>query len=117
MIGCRTVSQNLFFSNLVAFVNDRTLVYAGTLVGAFEFQQRINIDFAVFSTYTNFVAYYTDNFAVTFSQNADTGVNSNFIFHTGTDNRSLGAQQRYCLTLHVCTHQSTVSVIVFQERN
>ena len=117
MIGSRAVSQNLLFGNLIAFKDDRTLVNTGTLVGTFEFQQRIYIHFTVFCTYTDFVAYYADNFAGTFSQNADTGVRSNLVFHTGTDNRSLSAEQRYSLTLHVRTHQSTVSVIVLQERN
>ena len=117
MIGSRTICQNLLFNNLVAFEDDRTLVNAGALVGTFEFQQRIYIYLAIFSTYTDFVAYYADNLAGTFSQDADTGVRSNLVFHTGTDNRSLSTEQRYSLTLHVRTHQSTVSVIVFQERN
>ena len=49
--------------------------------------------------------------------NADTGVNGNFVFHTGTNNRRLSAQKRHCLTLHVSTHERAVRVIVFEERN
>ena len=117
MIGCRAVCQNLLFFNLVALKDDRTLVNAGTLVGAFEFEQRVNVNLAVFGTHADFVTNNADNLAGTLSQDADTGVNCYLIFHTGTDNRRLGAQKRHCLTLHVRTHQSTVSVIVFQERN
>ena len=117
MISCRTISQNLFLNNLVAFEYDRTLVYAGTLVGAFKFQQGININFAILSTNTNFVADNANNFTSTFCQYANAGVNCYLVLHTGTDNRSLSAQQRNCLTLHVRTHQRTVSVIVLKERD
>ncbi|MPM39215.1 hypothetical protein SDC9_85848 [bioreactor metagenome] len=40
-----------------------------------------------------------------------------FVFHPGTDERCLRVDQRNSLTLHVGTHQSTVGVIVFQERD
>ena len=117
VVSCRTISQNLLSFNMVALEDDGTLVYAGALVGAFEFQQRININLAVFGTHANFVTNYADNLAGTLSQYADAGVNSYLVFHTSTDNRCLGAQQGHCLTLHVSAHQRTVSVIIFQEGN
>ena len=117
MISCRTISQYLTFGNNIAFEDDRTLVYTGTLVGAFEFEQRIDVQTAIFTAYANFITYNAFNFTSMFSQYANAKVNSNFILHTGTNDRSLSAQQRNCLTLHVGAHQCTVSVIVFQERN
>ena len=38
-------------------------------------------------------------------------------FHTGSNYRSLCCKKRHCLTLHVGSHQRTVSIIVLQERN
>ena len=117
VVSCRTISQNLLSFNMVALEDDGTLVYAGALVGAFKFQQRININLAVFGTHANFVTNYADNLAGTLSQYADAGVNCYLVFHTSTDNRCLSAQQGHCLTLHVSAHQRTVSVIIFQEGN
>ena len=51
------------------------------------------------------------------SQHADTGVGSSLVFHAGSNQRALGNHQRHSLTLHVGAHQSTVTVIVFQEGN
>ena len=44
-------------------------------------------------------------------------IDRRLIFHTGTDNRGFGFEKRHSLTLHVRTHQSTVRVVVFKERN
>ena len=51
------------------------------------------------------------------SQDADTGVNSDLIFHPRTNDWRLRIEQRYSLTLHVRTHEGTVGVVVFKERN
>lgn len=37
------------------------------------------------------------------------------IFHPGPDERSLGTEERYSLTLHVRTHEGTVGIVVFKE--
>ena len=39
------------------------------------------------------------------------------VFHTSTNERRFRIDQRNSLTLHVGTHEGTVGVIVFQERN
>ena len=46
-----------------------------------------------------------------------TGVYRCFYFHTCSDCRSFCCKKRHCLTLHVGSHQRTVGIIVFQERN
>ena len=46
-----------------------------------------------------------------------TRINGCLVFHTGTYDRILCYHKRYCLTLHVRTHKSTVCVIVLKERN
>ena len=55
--------------------------------------------------------------AVIFTNDRRTGIFGNSGFHAGTDQRSFRTQQRNALALHVRTHQRTVCVIVFQERN
>ena len=52
-----------------------------------------------------------------FGQDADAGVTGRLIFHTSTDERCLGPEKRHSLTLHVGTHEGTVRIIIFQERN
>src|SRR5690606_1382442 len=53
--------------------------------------------------------------AATLGHYGYTGVNGHGAFHTGTYQRLVSTQSRYCLTLHVRTHQGSVSIIVFQE--
>ena len=48
---------------------------------------------------------------------ANTGIDCCLCFHTGSNYRSLCCKKRHCLTLHVGSHQRTVSIIVLQERN
>ena len=75
------------------------------------------INIAIIRTDLDLVAGYPDDFAGMFCQNAVAGVGCHLVFHTGTDDRCLRSQQRYCLTLHVGAHQRAVSIIVFQERD
>ena len=51
------------------------------------------------------------------ADNHRAGIASRDFFHSGTDQRSSGAQQRHRLALHVRSHQRAVRVVVFQERN
>ena len=57
------------------------------------------------------------NHTITRCKHTNARVYSCLVFHTGSDKRPFGLEQRYCLSLHVRTHQRTVCVIVFQERN
>ena len=117
LVSSRTVRQYLVGLYMIAFENNRFLIYTGTLVGAFELQHFIMINIAALRTNLDFVAGYPDDFAGMFCQDTVAGVSRHFIFHTGTHNRSLRSQQRYRLTLHVGAHERTVGIIVFQERN
>ena len=45
------------------------------------------------------------------------GVNRGAFLDAGAHQRSLGFQQRHCLTLHVSPHQGAVRIVVFQERD
>ena len=52
-----------------------------------------------------------------FCNDADTGVYCGLYFHTCSDNRSFCSKKRHRLTLHVRSHQRTVGIVIFQERN
>ena len=67
VICCRAICKHLFFNYFIAFIDDRTLVDAGSLIRTFEFQKFININTAVFRTDTDFIADNTFNNTGTFS--------------------------------------------------
>ena len=51
------------------------------------------------------------------ASNDGLGVPGDARFKPGADERRLGDEQRHALALHVRTHQRTVGVVVFEERN
>ena len=67
--------------------------------------------------YANLAGGYAGNNAVTLCQRNRTGVNSCLVLHAGCNDRSLGAEQRYSLTLHVRAHQCAVCVVMVEERD
>ena len=59
----------------------------------------------------------TLNHTICLCDHTVTGVDRSLHLHTGTNRRSLCHKKRYCLTLHVGSHQGTVRIIVLQERD
>ena len=123
-IGGRTVSQHVAALNRLTQRNTRHLVDTGVLVRAGVFGQVVDVDACFARVHLVFVNFDNDtgrihvlNSTATFSNRSYTGVNGNSTFHTGTNQRLISAQSRNRLTLHVRTHQCTVGVIVFQERD
>ena len=98
--------------------NNRSLINAGTLVGTLELQQLVVV-YAVILVPANpdGLRIHEFNRSGVFSQNNCAGVASGLVLDTGSDIRSLSHKQRNRLTLHVTTHQGTVRIVVFQERN
>ena len=98
--------------------NDRALVNAGSLVGTLELQKGISIPFVVIiSSDYNCISINKLNSTCILCQNYYSGVSCCLVFHSGTYYRGFGYQKRNRLTLHVGTHEGTVCVVVFQERN
>ena len=107
---------------MVADFNQRNLIDTGILVGAAELLQFINFNtgighIVVQRTNNDTVGIDGIDNTVIFGNDSCTGIFGHRCFHTGTDQRSFRTQQRHALALHVRTHQRTVRVIVFQERN
>ena len=111
------VGDDLTCFNSVAYVYDRFLVQAGALVTSLIFNQLVCVTHGFIVADHNFVCGNSFYNTAVFCDSADTGVFRCFVFHTGTNDRRVSYHQRYSLTLHVGTHQRTVRVVVFQERN
>ena len=103
--------------NFLALFNDRTLVDACTLVGSLELYKLIAVCCACAFLDNNFIGGNTLNNTVMLGNYAYSRVNSRLVFHTCADDRSFCFKQRNCLTLHVRTHEGSVSIIVFEERD
>ena len=122
-IGRRTVSNDIALLDVVANTNQRTLVDTSRLVGTLEFMQTININARLCRikilrcANNNTRCINLINNASTFGCNCCTRVTGNDRFHTGSDKRCFGANQRHSLTLHVGPHQSSVCIVIFKERN
>ena len=123
-VGGRTVCQHVAALNWLTQRYTRHLVDTGVLVRTGVFGQVINVDTCFTRVHLVFVNFDNDtggihvlNSTATFSNRSNTGVNGNSTFHTGTNQRLISTQSWNGLTLHVRTHQCTVGVIVFQERD
>jgi len=55
--------------------------------------------------------------AVALGQNHGSRIASGDAFHPGSDDRRFRTQQRHGLALHVGAHQSSVGIVVLEERN
>ena len=122
-IGTRTIRDDVAFFDNIANFHQRTLVDAAALVGTLIFQQGVNIDTrfrcgnvtGCANNHTGRVNGF--NNTVTACDQGCTRITCHRNFHTGTDIRRFGADQRNRLTLHVRAHQCAVRVIVLKERN
>ena len=108
-------------------MHDRLLVDAGVLVRALELGELIDVG-AHFARKLAFMrrAFHAhdDAFAIDRIDDAGAladhhraGIARRHALHAGADIRSVGAQQRHGLALHVRSHQRAVGVVVFEERN
>ena len=91
-------------------------------VGPFEFFQVVNINpghnvAAVHTFNHDTVCINGFNDTAVFCNLTGAGITRHFAFDTGPDQRGFDAQQRHGLALHVRTHQRTVGVVRFNERN
>ncbi|MNO49928.1 hypothetical protein D3C76_402890 [compost metagenome] len=123
-VGRRTVSQHVARHHRLTQHHARTLVDTGVLVGTGVLGQAVDVDAGFARQQLIFIDLDNDtggvdvvDHAATLGHYGNTGVNGHGAFHTGTYQRLVGTQSRYGLTLHVRTHQGSVSIIVFQERD
>ena len=87
------------------------------MVGAEELGQFVGLEAQIVIAHGDEVGVHLLHNAVVLGQNADLGVLAVLVLLAGGHDGGLGDQQGHGLTLHVCAHQRTVCVVVFQERN
>ncbi len=126
-LGSITLGQDLTFLHRVALAYQRMEVDGGVLVGLLElrhlvlFLRRVEAD-SLFLCRT--LVADADDVGIDISHRTRTlchdlcaAVGHELFLDTGTYDRRLRSDQRYCLAHHVRTHQRTVGVIVLQERD
>src|SRR6185369_3891299 len=126
-VGTRSVGQYRAFGNALSDAHNRLLIDAGVLVAALEFGELVDVgaDFArklafmrrAFDANDDALAIHRIDDAGTLVEHYGAGIARRDHLHAGAYIRSVGAEQRHGLALHVGTHQRAVGVVVFQERN
>ena len=111
----RAVSQHLTGLDALTHFHDGALVDAGACVGAGKLDQSVILQLTLGVADHHMVGIHLLHDTVVLGQNCSAGVGSCLVLHAGSNDGLLGDHQRHCLTLHVGTHQSTVTVIVLQE--
>src|SRR5699024_2326459 len=121
----RTIGKYFTFGYDIARRYDRLLVIARSRVGTYEFGHLVYIffSFCLFAVlffdaaYMHFIGGYVFYTAHEARDDCCAGMTCCNVLHAGTDMREFRNQERYSLTLHVRPHESTVGVIVLEERD
>ena len=127
VFGRITFRQDLTFFHALSLLHDRAQSHGRTLVGTFIFRQQIFFRIAVEAYETFFFCLVVFNHDTTsvheidhtrsFGNHLCTGILDQVSFQPGSYDRSLRFNDRYSLAHHVRSHQGTVGIVVFQERN
>ena len=114
----RTISYHFACFQMLTERYDRSLVDAGSLVGTLEFKHFVLIyGSVVVSCDSDVICIDVCDCTCVLAQNYSAGVTCCLVLDTCSDIRSFGNEQRNSLSLHVGTHQRTVSVVVLEERD
>ena len=117
VVGARPVRQDLALVDPDALFHDGLLVEAGALVGPAELGDQVGLPGAVVVHDRDEVGADLLDHARLLGDDDVTGVDRGPVLHARADQRSLAAQQRDGLALHVRAHQRTVGVVVLEERD
>ncbi len=117
VVGGGAVGNRFAGLHSLADFHNRLLVHTGALIGAFELLQMMNFQFTIIAAQHNLIAANPADNAVGAGNFTHAGIQTSLNLHTSAHKGSFRHQQGHSLTLHICAHQSAVSVIVLQERN
>ena len=109
------VGQHLTGDHRVAQLHDRAVVEAGVLVGALVLLQVVGVLGALLIADHDGGGIHVGHRAVDGGDRHHAGVARHLGFQAGAHQRTLGAQQRHRLALHVRAHQGAVGVVVLEE--
>ena len=91
------ISDNFILLNLLAKLNNRLLILAGSFIQSDVFSQLVNIGFV----YLNRICINVGDRSLTFGTNEQARVGCDISLHACCHDRRFGHKQWHCLTLHV----------------
>ena len=115
--GGGAVGDDIALLHALADLDDRALVEAGALVAARKLDELVVLALAAVVADGDAVRAHAGDDAVALCQDDNAGVDRAAVLDAGGNNGLLRCHQRNGLTLHVRAHQSTVRVVVFEERD
>ena len=112
----RAICDNLSSLYVVTLEHDRSLVHTVTLVASCKLDDVIYILCSILiCSYTDLCAVWIFYNAVSLGNDANTWIYSSLCLHTCSNHCWLCHHKRNRLTLHVWSHEGTVSIIVLKE--
>src|SRR3569833_2848523 len=117
VVGAGTVGDDGADLDTLALVHDRLLVEARALVGALELGDPVRGTRAVVVHDRDVVGRDLLDDTGLLGRDDVAGVGRGAVLHARADQRSLAAQQRHRLALHVGAHERAVGVVVLEERD
>src|SRR5690606_19585082 len=123
-VGGRAIGQHIALGDLVATLDDGTLVDVGVLVGTGVLDQVVDVDahfagdvFIVVDADNDTLGVDVVDHAATQRLHGSARVDRHSAFDAGAHHGLFRAQARHGLALHVGAHQRAVRVVVLEERN
>ena len=124
LLGGRTVGDDIARLDMIAWLDDGPLVDAGVLVGSLELDQVVDVRLGRSQVVglrgsADHDASRIDglNHALAPGHHRHTRIARHNPFHTRTDQRRSGSDERHRLPLHVGAHEGAVGVVVLQKGN
>ncbi|OQA30413.1 MAG: hypothetical protein BWY57_02856 [Betaproteobacteria bacterium ADurb.Bin341] len=123
-IGRGAIRHHVPLGDMIAHLDDGTLIDIGILVGAGVLDQIIDIDPDLTGNCLVVIDPHHDTRSIDIidnpppqSDHGSTRVHRHGTLDSGPDQRLLRTQTGHSLTLHVGTHQGAVGIVMFQEGN
>ena len=127
VLGAIALGEDVTGRDALTFLADRAEVDGHVLVGATELGNTVFLERRLEADKLLFLGTVVEDAdgggvnvlddTLAFGNDHRAAVLTDLTFDAGTDDRSLGAHERHCLTHHVGSHEGTVSIVVLEERN
>ncbi len=123
-VGRRPVGEHVAGLDPFALNDNRPLIDAGILIAALVFDQIVNVHARVAQIFGLLVGAHHDSLridaldhSVALADHGNARVAAHGAFESGSHQGSVGLEQRHRLALHVGSHQRSIRIVIFEERN
>src|SRR6266700_461866 len=113
----RTIRNHLTRIHIIALAHNRSLIDTRPRIRAHKLPQAIALHLTILIHNLNFPRRRRHHLTIHLTHHHLTRIDGHLTLNTRPTHRRPWTQQRHRLTLHICTHQRTVHIIVLQERN